>query len=109
MPDVGGDTVYVSGTAAIDAQGNTLHAGKSEAQIEASVENVRAVLQEIGCRNRHMVQANAYCKSPQVQEVFRTKWADLNWPCVSVIADTCHSDLLFEIEATACPGAREFG
>lgn len=102
-----GHVVYVSGTASIDAQGKTTHAGDVNGQIQATIDNVRAVLRDTHCTDTDVVQAVAYCKTPDIEETFRSGWRDLEWPCIVVIADICRDDLLFEIEATALPGARK--
>ncbi len=102
----GGETVYVSGTAAIDAKGATEHVGDPRAQIEDTLEHVRAVLRDMNCRNKDVVQAIVYCKTPEVEHVFRSMKPALSWPHVTVLADVCRDDLLFEVEATAMRGAR---
>ena len=101
-----GKTVYVSGTAAIDEQGRTCHVGDARAQIEMTLANARAVLANMDCRDDDVVHAIAYSKTPAVEAVFRELRRDLTWPCVSVLGDICRDELLFEIEATACPGAQ---
>ena len=102
-----GKTVFVSGTAAIDAQGVTCCVGDPGGQIEMTLDNVRAVLGDMGCRDEDVVQAIVYVKDTEVEEVFRTEYEDLCWPYLTVIADVCRPELLFEVEATACPGAIE--
>ena len=102
----GGQTVFVSGTAAVDEAGATRHAGDARAQIQMTLANVRAVLTQQGCRDQDVVQAIAYCKTPEVEAIWRDGWADLPWPCVTVISDVCRDELLFELEAAACPGGR---
>ena len=102
-----GQTVYVSGTAAIDAEGRTCPIGDAKGQVAVTVENVRAAFKDLGCNDSEVVQAIAYSKTPEVQEIFHKEFADLDWPCISVIADVCRDDLLFELEAAACPGARK--
>ena len=103
----GGQTVYVSGTAAIAPDGATEHVGDAGAQIAATVAHARAVLNEMGCGDDDAVQAIAYCKDLAVEETFRNTSASLSWPHLEVIGDICRPDLLFEIEVTACPGARK--
>lgn len=100
-----GKTVYVSGTAAIDEAGKTQHVGDAAGQIKVTIDNVRAAFENLGCTDADVVHAIAYSKAPEVENVFREGWADLGWPCISVIGDICRDDLLFEVEATACPGA----
>lgn len=96
-----GDTVYVSGTASIGADGKTLYLGDPRGQIETTVDNVRAVLKEYNYGDDDIVHAIAYCKTPEVKQVFIDGRYCLGWPIIPVIADICRDDLLFEIEVTA--------
>jgi len=98
-----GDAVYVSGTASIDAEGATTHLGDAAGQIDATIENVRAVLKEMQCGDNDVVQVIAYCKTIEVEKVFNTRRDSLDWPWITVICDICRPDLLFEIEAIAMP------
>ena len=103
----GGTSVYVSGTAAIDEAGLTCHADDAAAQIDMTLANVRACLKDMDCGDEEVVHAIAYSKTPEVQALFDgTYLPQLGWPCVSVLGDVCRDDLLFELEATACAGAR---
>ena len=99
-----GHAVFISGTAAINEQGETNYAGNVRAQIEMTIDNVRAILSDMNCSDRHVVQAIVYCKTPEVEEAFVSGWGDLSWPHFTVIADICRDDLLFEVEATAARG-----
>ncbi len=96
-----GTTVFVSGTASIDADGKSTNTGDVSGQIEASICNVRSVLRDMKCRDEDVVQAVAYCETTEIEKVFLDQWSDLAWPNLTVIADICRDDLLFEIEATA--------
>jgi len=96
-----GKTVFVSGTASIAADGATIHIGDIQAQIQTTVENVRAVLQDMDCGDEDVVQSIIYCKTAEVEDMFCAEWADLPWPRIVAITDICRNDLLFEIEATA--------
>jgi enamine deaminase RidA (YjgF/YER057c/UK114 family) len=99
-----GPTVYVSGTASIDADGATTHIGDAAGQIETTIENVRAVLDDMQCVDEDVVQVIAYCKTIDVERVFNSSFRDnFPWPWITVICDICRDDLLFEIEATAMP------
>jgi len=98
-----GQTVYVSGTASIDAGGATTNIDDAAGQINATIENVRAVLTEMKSSEKDLVQVIAYCKTTEVEEVFKSIKANLNWPWITVICDICRHDLLFEIEAAAMP------
>ncbi|MGB2864716.1 MAG: Rid family hydrolase [Sedimentisphaerales bacterium] len=98
-----GQTVYVSGTASIDADGATTNIGDAAGQINATIENVRAVLSEMQSSENDLVQVIAYCKTTEVEEVFNSIKGNLDWPWITVICDICRPDLLFEIEAVAMP------
>jgi len=98
-----GQTVFVSGTASIDADGATTHIGDASGQIATTIENVRAVLSDMNCRDEDVVQMVAYCKTTEVEKIFNASRGALNWPWVTAICDICRPDLLFEIEATAMP------
>ena len=96
-----GHTVFVSGTAAIDHTGITEHVGDAEKQIEATIENVRAVLAEMNCGDADVVHSLIYCKTVEIEKLFVEKWGDLPWPKITTITDVCRDNLLFEIEAAA--------
>jgi enamine deaminase RidA (YjgF/YER057c/UK114 family) len=100
-----GKTVFVSGTASIDTKGVSTHIGDARGQIETTIENVRAVLRDMNCRDDDVVQTVAYCKTAEVEAVFNELKGRLDWPWVTMICDICRDDLLFEIEAAAIPKA----
>jgi enamine deaminase RidA (YjgF/YER057c/UK114 family) len=100
-----GKTVFVSGTASIDAQGNTTHIGDARSQIETTIENVRAVLRDMNCEDGDVVQVVAYCKTTELESVFEEFKGQLDWPWITAIGDICRDNLLFEIEAAAIPQA----
>jgi enamine deaminase RidA (YjgF/YER057c/UK114 family) len=97
----GGQTVFVSGTASIDAAGQTTNIGDARGQIDATIENVRAVLRDTQVADENVVQAVAYCKTTEVEMIFNDVKQTLRWPCVTTICDICRSELLFEMEVTA--------
>lgn len=98
-----GQTVYVSGTASINSDGDTTNIGDAAGQINATIENVRAVLTEMQTNEKDLVQVIAYCKTTEVEQVFNSIKDNLDWPWITVICDICRPDLLFEIEAAAMP------
>ena len=104
LPTPSGATWYVSGTAAIDAEGRTVAEGDICRQVSLTIANVQAVLRDIGCEAADIVQGVAYCLNPAVE----TAWLAVapSWPLAVVQADICRSNLLFEIELAVCPGAR---
>jgi len=96
-----GHTVFVSGTASINTDGQTTHLGDAAGQIKTTIENVRAVLGDMNCGDEDVVHVIAYCKTTEVEKVFNAYKDTLAWPWITVICDICRADLLFEIEATA--------
>ena len=98
-----GQTVFVSGTASIDADGATTHIGDASGQISTTIGNVRAVLADMNCKDEDVVQVVAYCKTTEVEKIFNASKGALDWPWLTAICDICRPDLLFEIEATAMP------
>ena len=97
------ETVFISGTASIDASGDTVHIGDIPGQINATIENVRAVLRDMSCRDEDVVQVVAYCKNTEVEKIFNDLKGRLRWPWVTAICDICRPELLFEIEAVGMP------
>ncbi len=102
-----GETVFVSGTASIDASGATTNIGDATGQINTTIENVRAVLRDMNAADEDVVQVVAYCKTTEVRKVFDGIKGNFPWPWVTVICDICRPELLFEIEATAMPKQKE--
>jgi len=100
-PTPAGTAVFVSGTASIGPTGATVHIDDPEAQIQATIDNVRAAVNQANCTDDQVVQALVYCKTAQIEKLFCDKWSDLPWPHITAITDICREDLLFEIEATA--------
>ena len=103
----GGNTIFCSGTAAIDPAGNTCFLDDIPGQVAMTIENVLAVLHDTHCESSDVVQAMAYCKTPEVADHFINHHAQqLSWPCLIMHGDVCRDNLLFEIEVTALSGAQ---
>lgn len=101
--------VFVSGTAAIDDQGATVHAGDFEAQVRFTLDAVQALLEGVGAGLADVRQATAFLKNPCDGRSFerikeRSELAAA--PVVTTVADVCRHDLLFEIDATAVVPSR---
>jgi len=113
-PTPAGQTIFVSGTASIDASGATTHIDDPLGQIKETIKNVRAVLKDTHATDADVVQAVAYCKTAEVQQIFNdllhrsagSLKSAIGWPWVTVICDICRPDLLFEVEATALKAGR---
>ena len=97
------ETVFISGTASIDASGATVHIDDIPGQINATIENVRAVLRDMHCSDEDVMQVVAYCKNAEVEKIFGDFKGRLPWPWVTAICDICRPELLFEIEAVGMP------
>jgi len=102
-PTPAGETVFVSGTASIDAAGTTTNVDQAKAQIVETIGNVQAVLSDMKCSEDDVVQVMAYCKTHEVEQIFRDLDGKPDWPWVIMNCDICRHDLLFEIEATVIP------
>ncbi len=96
--------LYVSGTASVDEEGRTAHAGNFAAQVERMLLNVETLLaaQEAGFRD--VVAARTYLKTPddtgELQRILSARGLD-DLPNVVVQAEVCRPDLLCEMEALA--------
>ena len=100
-PDV--SMIEVSGTAAIDEQGETVHSGNPRAQIECTLEKIASLLEPEGARLGDIGSATVFVKHAEDISVYQelVKERGLEIPSVSVVADICREDLLFEIDAVA--------
>lgn len=98
-----GETIFISGTASIDATGATTNIDDASGQIKTTIENVRAVLRDMQCKDEDVMQVMTYCKTAEVQKIFNNFKGELGWPVVTAICDICRPELLFEVEVTAMP------
>jgi len=96
--------LYVSGTASINERGETLYAKDLEGQVFRTMMNVGTLLQLSGIGWEDICIATAFFKTadyiPALDRVLRTLGVP-RFPVVSVVADVCRPELLFELEATA--------
>ncbi|HEY3346041.1 MAG TPA: Rid family hydrolase [Nitrospirota bacterium] len=100
----GGKTVYISGTAAIDEQGVSLHSGDAKRQMECTFKKVRALLAQEGAGLNDIASATVFLKKPEYAPLFHEVLRELKlngFPCVVMVADVCRDDLLFELDAVA--------
>jgi enamine deaminase RidA (YjgF/YER057c/UK114 family) len=96
--------VEVSGTAAIDGHGVSLHPGDIHGQIECTLHNIEALLAQKNLCLKDICSASVFFKHPHDAEIFYRMAAarglqDL--PAVCVVADVCRDELLFEMDAEA--------
>ncbi len=96
--------IFVSGTAAIDDRGYSLHAGNTEAQITRTIENVRTLIAKEGASLNDIRCATVFLKRPEDINIFEKvagRFQMQHLPAVCVTADICRPELLFEMDALA--------
>jgi len=96
--------LFVSGTASIDPEGNTVHVGDVQGQVARTCEVVQAILQSRAMEWRDVTRATAYVRHPQDAPIFHRYCADSGIPALPVIIANntiCRDDLLFELEVDA--------
>jgi len=94
--------IHVSGTAAVDEAGTSLHFGDGRAQIECTLAKVAALLRPEGAGLADIVAATAFVKRPELAAVVAEVLASrglADMPVVCVVASVCRDELLFEMEA----------
>lgn len=96
--------LLISGTASIEPDGASVHLGDVVAQIDLSMEVVRAILRSRGMDFADASRVTAYFKHPSDAVQF-DRWRDahglMDWPVLCVQADICREELLFEVEMDA--------
>ncbi|MGC4116929.1 MAG: RidA family protein [Myxococcales bacterium] len=100
----GHKTVFISGTASINAAGATTHLGEREAQCLDTLIAIAAILEDQGGGLEHLCQATVFCKDLAVFDAYQSATRRLRVPKipgVPLIADVCRDNLLVEIEAVA--------
>ena len=97
--------VYISGTAAIDRTGASVHAGNFDSQLSFTLDVLRAILRETGGDFSQVAQATVYLKYAKDFEACLKKLQEVGFPRERALfhLDTpvCRDDLLCEIELTA--------
>jgi enamine deaminase RidA (YjgF/YER057c/UK114 family) len=94
--------IEVSGTAAVDESGRSLHPDNVTAQIESTLQRIASLLKPVGAGLRDISAATAFVKHAEHAAVFRgllDKNALTSLPVVTVVADICREELLFEMDA----------
>jgi len=96
--------LLVSGTASIDENGRTAHAGDPEAQIDLTMRVIRELLASRGMDWSNLTRGIAYFKNT-ADEILWEDWCAANdmprFPLAFSHADICRDDLLFELEVDA--------
>jgi len=101
-PDVA--QIQISGTAAIDEQGNSRFPGDARAQILWTLDTVQALIAPEGATLADISQATVFLKRPRdyptyIRILEERGLEDL--PAVCVQADVCRDELLFEMDGVA--------
>ena len=94
-------SIHVSGTAAIDEQGRSLHPRNIRYQITTTLDAIEALLAQKKAGLQNFVAATIFLKRPEDASVFWEMMAHRNlhaFPAVCVVADLCREELLFEID-----------
>ena len=94
--------VQVSGTAAIDEHGRTLHHGDIQAQIDCTFDKIEVLLAQAGATLRDVAAASVFVKQRQHAQVYQERAAARGlqeFPAVVMVADICRNELLFEMDA----------
>jgi enamine deaminase RidA (YjgF/YER057c/UK114 family) len=105
--------IQVSGTAAIDEQGRSLHPGDIRAQIDCTFDKIAALIGQEGAHLTDIGAACVFVKRPEDALAYQERAAarGLNHlPVVIMVADICREELLFEIDAEVAfdPSVRGF-
>jgi len=104
LPLAVGTTLFVSGTASIDAQGRVVHVNDFERQADRMLQNVAQILAGEGLGLRHITSAVTYLKRPRFRDPFleaaRRAGLPEEVPNTLCVADVCRPEWLCEVEAT---------
>lgn len=99
-PDV--SFIQVSGIAAIDEQGVSLHPGDVRAQIDCTFQKIAALIGQERASLKDVAAACVFVKRPEDAQAYRERaaaWGLENLPAVVMVADVCRPELLFEMDA----------
>jgi enamine deaminase RidA (YjgF/YER057c/UK114 family) len=109
----GRKTVYISGTASIDAHGAVVAVGDVKGQLDRMFENLRALLAGSGIEIGDVASATAYLKrKDDFREFLKAASAhglSAQTPTAVVVADICRPEWLCEIEVCAVQAGPDLG
>jgi enamine deaminase RidA (YjgF/YER057c/UK114 family) len=94
--------VQVSGTAAIDEHGQSLHPGDIRAQIDCTFDKIEVLIGQAGASLADVAAASVFVKHPQHARVYWERAAARGLqdiPAVVMVAEICRKELLFEMDA----------
>lgn len=106
-----GDTIYVSGMAALDADGAIVGHGDMRAQAKKTFENIAAVLAEAGAKLDDVVKITAWVTDMSRYAEYSEARAEAftnNLPASATVGTTTlvFPDLLVEVDAIAYVGGK---
>ena len=96
--------VVISGTAAIDENGKSVHPDDPVGQTRRTIANFETILKAGGASPADLYHAVWYCKHPSHAKIIREEMRARGWPespFPIVCADVCRHDLLVEIDGSA--------
>ncbi len=95
--------ILISGTASIDAQGQIMHQGNVSRQLDRTLENIEALLNQAGATAADMTHWIVYLRDDSDCELIRQKMRQSigQAPMVVVTAPVCRPGWLVEIEGSA--------
>jgi 2-iminobutanoate/2-iminopropanoate deaminase len=109
--DMGGLTILlISGTASIDANGNSLHIGDFRAQMRRTLRNITGLLESEGSTWRDIVRTTCYLRdidrdyeafNEERTSFYKKEGLDPLPASTGIQAQLCRPELLVEIEAIA--------
>jgi enamine deaminase RidA (YjgF/YER057c/UK114 family) len=99
-----GRRLFISGTASIAPEGQTLWPENAAKQVDLSMQVVDGILRSRGFKFADLTRATAYFKNASDVPAFAA-WCSANRLPQSIVVpalcDICRDDLLFELEAEA--------
>jgi enamine deaminase RidA (YjgF/YER057c/UK114 family) len=96
--------ILISGTASIESEGATIHDHDIDGQILVTLEVIEAILLARGMKWTNVTRAIAYVKHAEDIprfEYYRHKLGLDSLPILTMVAEVCRDDLLFEVELDA--------
>ena len=96
--------ISLSGTAAIDEAGVTMHIGDFKAQMNDTLDTVEALIAQEGASLGDLCDLTCFVKLPEHVPTYHEVLAERgleDLAGVPVMADVCRSDLLFEMDGAA--------
>lgn len=108
----GHSQVFISGTASIDRDGNTVFKGDMNRQVSYTMDVVSAILQSRKLTWHNVVRSLVYISRQEDYKAYRRYCREKNVPDFPVIITNnviCRDDLMFEIELDAVADFRKVG